>query len=132
VKLKGVLDTTTKRRNKARKLLGGVCVDCGTTSNLQFHHKDPNEKTRNMAGLWKFSWSTIEKELKKCELICSTCHMLRHRGSDFGVSFEFQTGKWRATVCIDYQLYRLGRYVEKEDARKAVREFLDKRTGEIK
>lgn len=48
---------------------------------LQFHHKDPSTKkltiSRMYGGTW--SWESILKEIEKCDIICSNCHLKHHR-----------------------------------------------------
>ena len=53
-------------------MLGGKCVDCGTTKNLQFDHIDPSKKSFNISCV--LSERTL-KELEKCELRCGNCHL---------------------------------------------------------
>ena len=61
-----------KRRKLLVEMLGGKCVDCGTTKNLQFDHIDPSEKSFNISCV--LSERTF-KELEKCELRCGNCHL---------------------------------------------------------
>jgi hypothetical protein len=61
-----------KRRNILIEMLGGKCVDCGTTKNLQFDHIDPSKKSFNISCV--LSERTL-KELEKCELRCGNCHL---------------------------------------------------------
>lgn len=63
------------RRAKAVKLLGGVCVACGESSNLEFDHKDRTDKTYPIGHSWNRAWAIIEKELEKCQLLCYPCHV---------------------------------------------------------
>ena len=62
------------------------CVDCGVTDVrvLEFDHVRGN-KSANIAGLLNnaVSWSTIEKEIAKCEVRCANCHRIKtnERGS---------------------------------------------------
>lgn len=46
---------------------------------LDFHHKDGEYKEGNIASKYK-SWSQerLEKELKKCVVICANCHRKLH------------------------------------------------------
>lgn len=37
--------TSEAKRQRARDYLGGVCVVCGTTDGLDFHHVDPSTKS---------------------------------------------------------------------------------------
>lgn len=66
----------TKELKLAR---GGACEKCGynnTLLALQWHHRDPSEKdpkyTRQM------SRERYEAEIKKCDLLCSNCHVEAH------------------------------------------------------
>lgn len=75
--------TTRHRRVKKRKgieYLGGCCVRCGYNKfdgALQFHHKNPKEKSFNISTSSK-GWEAIKKELDKCELLCANCHAEEH------------------------------------------------------
>lgn len=64
--------------------MGGECTRCSLKlidthyAVFDFHHKDPKEKDEVFKGLKMKKWETIEKELKKCVLVCSNCHRLIH------------------------------------------------------
>lgn len=67
---------------KAVKYLGGACILCGYNAcmaALDFHHKDPSTKE---FGIRKSghtqSWAKVQKELKKCILVCNRCHVEIH------------------------------------------------------
>ncbi len=69
------------KKYKAVEHLGGECKECGEPhlAVLDFHHL--NDKHKNITELIferKLRWSDIENELKKCELLCSRCHRIRH------------------------------------------------------
>ena len=68
-----------ERRKEALRLFGGKCFWCGSDSQLQFDHKNNKDKVDTMSNLWRHSWSTIWKELKKCQLLCSSCHKLKSK-----------------------------------------------------
>ena len=64
---------------------GGACGICGydrCNKALVFHHLDPSEKDfgfgETMANIK--SWAKIAKELEKCVMLCSNCHMEHHAG----------------------------------------------------
>ena len=66
---------------KAIDLLGGKCVKCGYDDHpaaLEFHYKDENTKSFAIGMAANKAWSIIEKELEKCELLCSNCHRIHH------------------------------------------------------
>lgn len=54
-------------------LLGGQCVQCSSTTDLEFDHIDPKTKLFNISGFHK-SREALLAELKKCQLLCSECH----------------------------------------------------------
>ena len=67
------------RRSRGIELLGGVCVDCSTTQELQFDHVDPREKSFTMADQTTCSKARFLRELRKCTLRCRPCHIERTR-----------------------------------------------------
>lgn len=78
---------SVKARRQALKKMaleykGNKCKICGYDKCLQaleFHHLDPNEKDFGIAAKGHTrSWESIKKELDKCILVCSNCHMEIH------------------------------------------------------
>ena len=61
-------------RQKAIEYLGGKCVICGVTENLQFHHRNPWEKSFEVSANLTISWVRLVLELDKCELRCPDHH----------------------------------------------------------
>lgn len=61
-----------KRRQAIIDYLGGRCVVCGTTQDLQVDHKDPSDKSFNISK--KMSVKNNKAELDKCQLLCATHH----------------------------------------------------------
>ena len=71
------------RKLECIRIKGGCCKNCGYNINsavLQFHHRDPENKTFNLDSrkLSNTEWSSILSELDKCELLCSNCHIELH------------------------------------------------------
>lgn len=62
-----------KRRDTAIKLLGGACVVCGTTENLEINHIDPTTKSFTLSR-WDGKASDYWEEVKKCNLLCKAHH----------------------------------------------------------
>lgn len=64
----------------ATNLLGGKCKKCGNDDVfvLEFHHIDPNEKDEEIQDIRGKQWSSIKKEIEKCELLCRNCHSETH------------------------------------------------------
>ena len=52
------------------EMLGGKCVRCGATEDLEFDHIDPSAKSFGVcAGLAK-AWDVLVEEAAKCQLLC--------------------------------------------------------------
>jgi len=68
------------KKYKAIQFLGGECEECGENSffSLEFHHKEGSEKEYTINHLTDYRWSLIEKEIKKCKLLCRNCHAKIH------------------------------------------------------
>jgi protein-arginine kinase activator protein McsA len=62
------------------------CVDCGEQDPrvLEFDHIS-GEKLESISQLMadSYSWTTISREIEKCEVRCANCHK-RRTGSQFG------------------------------------------------
>ena len=58
------------------------CKDCGETDAfcLQFHHRDPQQKSANVARLISAGWckERILQEIDKCDVLCFNCHLKAH------------------------------------------------------
>lgn len=65
------------RRAWAIELLGGKCVVCGATSDLEIDHKDRKTKSVSIAKLNSYSLEVLKTELTKCQLLCYTCHQVK-------------------------------------------------------
>ena len=69
-------------REKAVVYLGGKCSICGYDkcfSAFDFHHVNALEKDFTISSRMS-SWEKIEKELRKCVLLCCRCHREVHDG----------------------------------------------------
>ena len=75
-----------KFRGKNRKkyfvnLLGGKCSKCGYSKCLDalcFHHLSDKKFTLDIANLRSKNLQILNKEVNKCILLCSNCHMEDH------------------------------------------------------
>jgi 5-methylcytosine-specific restriction endonuclease McrA len=68
-----------RKKAKAVKLKGGSCEMCGYDKHpaaLQFHHIRPSEKSFGIGCNMHISWSRLEKEVSKCQLLCGNCHAI--------------------------------------------------------
>lgn len=67
-------EKAARQKKMALALLGGKCVKCGTDENLQFDHIDPSTKRFHILQQITGNWAEIEKEIRKCQLLCYACH----------------------------------------------------------
>ena len=67
-----------RNRDAAIAHLGGKCVGCGNTHNLEFDHIDRAEKSANLAKLFKAK-ERMWEEVDKCQLLCKDCHTVKSR-----------------------------------------------------
>lgn len=65
-------------------LLGGRCVRCGTSENLEFDHINPADKSFEINGRsLDLPSAAIRAEVAKCQLLCAA-HHLEKTASDMG------------------------------------------------
>lgn len=77
---KSVVDWRRRQKEKLVEYKGGKCEKCGYNKSiqaLQFHHLNPEEKDFNISGK-SYSFKRIKKEVDKCMLVCSNCHIEIH------------------------------------------------------
>ena len=57
------------------------CEICGETriECLVFHHINTNEKNFNISQSGARNICLIQKEIKKCRILCSNCHKVLHK-----------------------------------------------------
>ena len=72
-----MIDKANARHAKIRATLNDVkialgCVLCGTRERLEFHHRDPERKSIDMADA--MSWKRVHEEIAKCDVLCVSCH----------------------------------------------------------
>ena len=64
-----------KHRQIFEERLGGQCVKCGTTENLEFDHIHPGDKSFNITSRMNCRITDeMYDELDKCQLLCKSCH----------------------------------------------------------
>jgi hypothetical protein len=83
-------DSGVARRAAYRRWLRSItaqclCVSCGATKRLHFHHRDPATKLFWVGRNPHPTQQTLD-EMKKCDVLCESCHhrlhsRLRRRGS---------------------------------------------------
>lgn len=73
---------TLKERNEEyiiqKKSCG--CAKCGEKRHyvLDFHHKNPQEKSNTINNLRTSSYQVLDAEIEKCIVLCSNCHREFH------------------------------------------------------
>lgn len=85
-----------ERKRLAVELLGGKCSICGYSKNLaslDFHHTDPETKEDAIGYMVAcHQWEKVKEELKKCILVCKTCHTEIHNEK---MEYELVDGRVR-------------------------------------
>lgn len=72
------------RRRKRQQLvehLGGKCVGCGVTENLQFDHINRADRLYTIGKIIDWDLSRILPEVDKCQLLCKECHRIKTRAN---------------------------------------------------
>jgi hypothetical protein len=80
---KSEIGRRTRSRKKQERIdyLGGKCVGCGTTQNLQFDHIDRTTKEYSISKKPDYIFEKIKPELDKCQLLCKECHRIKTRAN---------------------------------------------------
>ena len=81
-----LIQAVSRRRRRLKELAvakkGGRCMFCGynkCVAALDFHHLESKNFGFSRERITR-SWEKIEKELRKCVLVCSNCHREIHAG----------------------------------------------------
>lgn len=80
---KSTLSKGQDNRKYMLAVLGGQCINCGFDkwkASLDIHHLDPSKKDVAFSVARYWSKDKIDKELKKCVLLCRNCHAAHHSG----------------------------------------------------
>lgn len=72
-------------RQRAIQELGGKCVGCGSTKDLQFDHVSRKNKKIRMSDIHSVNDKAVKRELKHVQLLCGDCHKAKtHDSWDYG------------------------------------------------
>lgn len=106
---------------KVRQLLEGKsCSRCGSTDRLLFHHIDPSTRLFTMSHCPAYAF---EDELKKCIILCRSCHNFTHKDQGGIRKKPDYDAKWREANRDELNNYALHYYHQhKEEHREQVNE----------
>ena len=83
----------------------GPCRRCGGTDRLVVDHVDPTTKIASYVWMW--GKLRRDKELAKCQVLCTPCHVIKSRPS-IVASNKLRTGipsprpvEWTSLVCVE-------------------------------
>jgi hypothetical protein len=91
------------RRVRYIKDCGGECLKCSSVVDLEFHHRNRDEKTDHK--IWSWSIKRIEQELTKCDLLCGECHKVKtakernYGGAAHGTITSYKRYRCRCENC---------------------------------
>ena len=66
-----------KKKETLLEHLGGKCVGCGVTENLQFDHIDRTKKSFTIGKCMGYTLEKLIEEADKCQLLCEDCHQYK-------------------------------------------------------
>jgi 5-methylcytosine-specific restriction endonuclease McrA len=113
-----------ERMDAAKKSLGGKCAVCGSTSNLELDHKNPDNKSFSISKLWSVPEEEFKREVKKCRLLCRKHHLentgkQRENGEVTSTPGKSEYGKDnRKKASLSQRLARVATVLKFEDAAK--------------
>lgn len=77
--------TMARRKRTLIDEFGPNCADCGGSfhhSAIDFHHLDPSIKENSVSAFMASTIDAAREEARKCVVLCSNCHRVRHASSD--------------------------------------------------
>ena len=87
-----------KRRKQFFDILGNCCSNCGSIEQLEIDHVDPQQKSFNIGKKYSYSIGLVIEELSKCQLLCHTCHIIKHKPK-CGTYTSYRHNKCRCSLC---------------------------------
>src|SRR5579863_7150610 len=107
---------------KARRLTwlqeNGPCANCGSWTDLEVDHKDPEQKITHRVWSWKESRRL--EELAKCQVLCYNCHKEKSNKERTIFNIKFQSDEngplaklTNAEALLIRKLYTTGLYSQR-------------------
>ena len=91
-----------RRRQRLIDMLGGCCVRCGSTEDLEFDHTDPATKSFDIGADWTRAWDDLVAEARKCQLLCRKDHIAKgaeDRPEPAHGMYRYQYWRCRCAIC---------------------------------
>lgn len=86
------------------------CVKCGSKEDLELDHIDPKLKVSHK--IWSWSEDRRLAEIAKCQVLCSTCHLVKTvdqtTQKEHGITM-YTKRKCRCSVCVEANRVRVRR-----------------------
>jgi hypothetical protein len=95
-------DRYWQRKNLGIEFLGGKCVCCGSTEKLQFDHIKRSTRKYRFPHFYKLEEKLFYEELKKCQLLCRSCHDKKsvfERGRKYGKGIHGNINNYKHHGC---------------------------------
>ena len=80
-----------------------ACSQCGEShpAAIDFHHRNPEGKSFEIAKYVESSWEKLMEEAGKCEVLCSNCHRIAHTRERVYYGKERRFQEYKATLsCV--------------------------------
>lgn len=97
----------------------GPCKICGSNEDLEIDHINPNDKEINISRIWSRKKEIRDKELSKCQVLCSDCHWRKTQKQRYNLIHGTITGYknyfCRCVLCTKAQVEANKKYKERKD-----------------
>lgn len=126
-----------ERREYVIKKLGGKCVECGSTLQLEVDHKDSEDKEFNPFGrFWSYPMRFLDLELEKCQLLCRKHHIEKSRAqhdyanpAQHGTTYMYMEHNCRCDLCTAVMRKSWAKSKRNYRRRKRYDELISKQIG---
>lgn len=95
-----------ERVELAYSILGRKCFRCDSKEFLHFDHIDPSQKSAKITSITELSLARFISEVKKCQVLCQSCHIektfnedLRPSQARHGTTWMYSRYRCRCEEC---------------------------------